>query len=224
MGRMPAATEADPTVRMSVERLVPRRAEAEPSDPAALLGPTHPLARALEDRSREIERVMVSAAVLAGAGGATLTASAAPSLSIAAAIALSAFGVRLAFICDRVRCEALRAVIDGRDGVPLACLRAERRRLEDPRHQEHLAAWAEALAHVHAEAPAPSIWSVRVLRAAEPELREVARLLRAGHTGTRGVAMLDQLLRSGATPLYGNDERALVEQLRRIRYHLCARA
>jgi hypothetical protein len=25
-------------------------------------------------------------------------------------------------------------------------------------------------------------------------------------------------------PLYGNDERALVEQLGRIRYHLCARA
>jgi len=84
--------------------------------------------------------------------------------------------------------------------------------------------WTEGLPRVHVNAPAPPLWSVRVLRAAEPELSELARLLRAGHTGIRGVAMLEQLLCSGALPLYGNDERAFVEQLGRIRYHLCARA
>jgi DNA-binding CsgD family transcriptional regulator len=84
--------------------------------------------------------------------------------------------------------------------------------------------WTEGLPRVHVNAPAPPLWSVRVLRAAEPELSELARLLRAGHTGIRGVAMLEQLLCSGALPLYGNDERTFVEQLGRIRYHLCARA
>src|SRR3712207_3963264 len=76
---------------------------------------------------------------------------------------------------------------------------------------------------VHADAPAPPLWSVPVLRPPEPELRELARLLRAGGADIGGVAMLEQLRCSGAKP-DGNDQRALIEQLGRIRYHLIARA
>jgi len=220
---MPAPTEAGPTVRTLPERLGPQPAKTESSAPAALLGPSHPLTRALEDRRRETERVMATVAVLVGTAVAALTASAAPALSLAAAMALLVFAVRLAFVCDRVRREALQAVIDGHDSLPLECLREQRRRLADAPYQEHLAAWAEGLTQVHADALAPPLWSVPVLRAAEPELRELARLLRSGDAGVRGVAMLEQLLSCGATP-YGNDQRALIEQLGRIRYHLIARA
>jgi hypothetical protein len=205
-------------------RLAQRHAHAEPIAPEALLGPGHPLARALEARRREAERVIAATAILVGAGTAgVVTAAPEPSLLIAAAIAMVTFGCRLALVFEKVRLEARQAIIDGRHRLPLECVRAERDRLTDARLHTHLAAWVRGLTCGAEGSAALPVWSVGAVRAVRTELREVALLLEAGHAGIRGVAMLEHLLTSGVLPLYGDDPRALAEELGRIRYHLCAR-
>ena len=59
------------------------------------------------------------------------------------------------------------------------------------------------------------IHSRRVLTAAEPDLRGVVTRLRAGGGELRGVALLDRLITSGASPLYGESVDPLREELAR---------
>jgi hypothetical protein len=59
----------------------------------------------------------------------------------------------------------------------------------------------------------------RVIRATAPELREVAGLLRAGPPA-QGVALVEWLLTSPATPLYGAEVDPLRQELGRARYLL----
>jgi hypothetical protein len=200
-----------------------RPRQAAPDATEALLGPSHPLARALDDSRRVRRQLAAVAAVMLGAGAAAaVEGTGEPSLFIAGAITLIAWCCRLALLGERTRREARRAVIDGRECVPLACIRAECRRLADPWLHQHLARWAEELAQGATAWPAPSLWSAAAVRACAPQLREVARLIRAGQTGVRGMAMLERLLTSGVMPAHGDDARALTEELGRIRYHLCS--
>jgi hypothetical protein len=59
-----------------------------------------------------------------------------------------------------------------------------------------------------------------VLAAVEPQLRELARSLHADGAGVRGVALLDRLITSGSSPLYGARVEPLRDELGRIRYLL----
>jgi hypothetical protein len=188
-----------------------------------VLGSGHPLTRALEASRRAVHQLAVAGAVLVGAGTAAAAGGAvAPSLLIAAGIAVIGFGCRLALLADQTRLEARNAVIDGRDRVQLPSVRAECRRLADPLVHERLAQWVQALGNPRdADTPAGR-WTGAAVREVGPQLCEIALLLGTGHTGIRGVAMLERLLSNGAAPLYGDDPRVLAEELGRIRYHLSA--
>jgi len=59
-----------------------------------------------------------------------------------------------------------------------------------------------------------------VLAAVKPQLRDLVQSLRADGAGVRGVAMLDRLITSGASPLYGRRVGPLRDELGRIRYLL----
>jgi hypothetical protein len=59
-----------------------------------------------------------------------------------------------------------------------------------------------------------------VLAAVEPQLRDLARLLRTDAAGVRGIALLDRLVTSGTSPLYGTRVAPLRDELGRIRYFL----
>jgi hypothetical protein len=72
-------------------------------------------------------------------------------------------------------------------------------------------------------APQP-LADVRVIRAVASELREVAGLLRGGRPAVEGVALVEWLLTSPATPLYGTEVELLRQELRRARYLLTAHA
>jgi hypothetical protein len=64
------------------------------------------------------------------------------------------------------------------------------------------------------------IYSRRVLAAAEPQLRGVAARLRADGAELRGVAVLDRLVTSGASPLHGERVGPLRDELARGSYLL----
>jgi hypothetical protein len=57
----------------------------------------------------------------------------------------------------------------------------------------------------------------RLIRAVAPDLREAASLLR-GDPAVHGVALVEWLLTSPATPLYGSEVEPLRAELRRARY------
>ena len=61
-----------------------------------------------------------------------------------------------------------------------------------------------------------------MIREAAPELRHVADLLRAG-PAVRGVALVEWLLTSAATPLYGSEVEPLRQELWRAVYLLAER-
>ena len=146
-------------------------------------------------------------------------------LMVAAAVVQLALSMRLGVLRLHRRDLCRDLVIAGREQLPLVALGCELRRLRDPRHQARLARAVEELGagadHNHHEpGPASPLYSRRVLAAVEPELRQVARSLRADGAGVRGVALLDRLITSGISPLYGGRVGPLRDELGRIRYLL----
>ena len=119
-------------------------------------------------------------------------------------------------------------VIAGGGDVPLPSVRDLSRRLLDRRTQERLARSIDGVvrAAVRPRAfpgePRP-LPDARVIRAAAPELRQVASLLRDG-PDVRGVALVEWLLSCSATPLYGFELEPLRRELWRARYLLAQEA
>jgi hypothetical protein len=166
-------------------------------------------------------------AALQVVGGVLLWVSApfALALTVAAAVVQLALDARLAMLRLHRRELCRDLVIDGLERLPLAALGCELRRLRNPRHQARLARTAEELAdsadHYHHEIGlGPPLYSHRVLARVQPELRDVARSLQADGGGVRGVALLDRLITSGTSPLYGRQVGPLRDELGRIRYLL----
>ena len=142
-------------------------------------------------------------------------------------LAVAAMGVQAGLAC---RLAALRAarrelclrIIAAGSSLPLLCVERTRRQLLGKR--AHLLAKSiDELVAIAARPPAlPAsrpFADVRVIRAVAPELSRVAVLLRADPS-VSGVAFAEWLLSSPATPLYGRDARALLQELRRACYLL----
>jgi hypothetical protein len=204
----------------------PARAAGECQAAGALLGLGHPLVGLLSACHTTADEIAVVAA-LQVAGVVLLWASAphALALTVAAAAVQLALDVRFGMLTlyRRELCRDL--VIDGRGRLPLAALQRELRRLRDPRLQARLARSVEELAHTidhrrHELGLGPPFYRSHVLAAVEPELRDVARSLHADGAGVRGVALLDRLISSGTSPLYGARVEPLRDELGRIRYLL----
>jgi hypothetical protein len=147
------------------------------------------------------------------------------SLALAALVVQVGLGCRLAALRAHRRDLCLELIVAGRQALPLACVDRQRRRLLDPRTRERLARSIDEIAN-SASRPLPvhpavrPIFYVLVIRRVAPELCQVALLLRGDAPCVRGVAAVEWLLTSPASPLYGVDVEPLREELGRVRYLL----
>jgi hypothetical protein len=195
-----------PTLTTHRRRRAPRGA-SECRTAATLLGLSHPLVGLIYACHTTADEVALVAA-LQVVGGVLLWVSApfALALTVAAAAVQLGLVVRLGMLRLHRRELCRDLVIDGLERLPLAALGCELRRLRDPRHQARLARTAEELADTadhyrHELGLGPPLYRHRVLTGVQPELRDVARSLRADGGGVRGVALLDRLITSGTSPL-----------------------
>jgi len=205
---------------------VAERADGDRARAEASLGATHPLAAVVRsfDRARE-QLVAVTAAQAAGVvfllGGMRFGIS----LAIVGLVVQVALCLRLADCRARRREVCLLLIVEGRERLPLACVERERRRLLDPRTSRGHARSIEEMLRVAADpiripVRTRPLFSVGVVRAVAPQLRQVATLLRGEGAPIRGVAAVEWLLTSPTTPLYGSCVELLRQELGRACYLL----
>lgn len=146
-------------------------------------------------------------------------------LAIAGVVVEVALACRVAALRARRRELCLELIIGGRQGLPLGCLARESRRLLEPRTLERLATSVDEIVRIAAR-PLPvhpanrPLFNVWVIRRVAPELRQIAGLLRGAAPCVRGVAAVEWLLSSSATPLYGPEVEPLRQELGRARFLL----
>jgi hypothetical protein len=191
-----------------------------------LLGASHPLVGVLRNSDTATQQlVSVTAAQAASLVFLAGDLRFGLSLAIAGVLVQIGLGCRFAALKARRRELCLELIIGGRQALPLACVDRERRRLLDPRTSKRLATSVDEMLEIAARSllvhPAVRpICYVRVIRRVAPELRQVASMLRGGATCVRGVAAVECLLTSPASPLYGVEVEALRQELGRACYLL----
>lgn len=147
------------------------------------------------------------------------------SLAIADAYAQIALGCRIALLRGIRRDLCIDLIIEGRRRLPLACVQRECRRLCRPGRPTRFAQSIDKIADIAYQPPSSfkrgrPLFDVRVIRPVAPELREIASLLRAQDASVRGVAAVERLLASAASPLYGEDVDPLRNEVWCARYLL----
>jgi hypothetical protein len=193
-----------------------RRERVSEADLAvALLGSSHPLVTALERVGIASQQCQVLAcATLAAVAGLALGMPGSLAVLAAASVSTAAFVFARTILLTALRDRSVHAVATG-NPVTLPTVDRERRRLRDPEHHKHLAAWLEEIAD--GRAGAASLVSASVIAAAIPELTAAASGLRQPNPAPRGVAMAERLLVDGGSSLYGPDPQVLRSDLSRIR-------
>jgi hypothetical protein len=193
------------------------------------LGAEHPLVDAL-DRFEVACRQLVSVTAVQGGavflmfGGWRIGVS----VMLAAGVVQVALGCRVGALRAARRDLCRELIIAGDGGLPLPSVSDLSRRLLDRRTQARLARSLDDVVHtavrprVFPGEPRP-LPDAGVIRAAAPELRQVTSLLRDS-PDVRGVALVDWLLSSPATPLYGFELEPLRRELWRARYLLAQEA
>lgn len=196
-------------------------------DAFALLGPSHPLTRALCARAVAARQAVVALCVLAGAlfgllGHVPLAAD----VVSAAAVVLAALCAVLIGMAQWERRCARALVAEGFGSLPLALVAAEVERLRDPRTREGLARSLERTLDTVERweripvASRPPAGALR-LREVAVELHALAEELREPDARVRGLAAAALLLGGGyASPLYEGRIPELRIELARIRYLL----
>jgi hypothetical protein len=191
------------------------------------LGAGHPLVGLLRQSDTVYEQ-MVSVTALQAAGLVFLSGDLkfGLALALAAAAVQLGLGCRLAALRARRRELCLELIVAGRQALHLACIDRQRRRLLDPRTRERLATSIDEIVNSASRTlprhpAARPIFYVRVIPEVAPELCQVALLLRSDAPCVRGVAAVEWLLTSPASPLYGVDVEPLRQELGRVRYLLC---
>jgi hypothetical protein len=203
----------------------PHRLQARPST-RELLGPAHPLTRA-EDKLTALHTPSLMVAGFLCAGVAALLDGLATGrlLVIAAAVVGGALGCRAALLLDSRREHALELIAEGHGDLPLDAVARQRRRLLDPARRRRLARAFdeirdEALHPPPRQARVRPIFDARVITATAPELTAIARLLRDDNVRLSGVALAQQLLTQGGSPLFRSNVHLLRDELHRILHHL----
>lgn len=190
-----------------------------------LLGADDPLAEALHDCRAAVAQLR--AVALAGAAGIGLALGGTPAggpLIAGAVMVACVLGMRLAVLIERRQelCEEL--VIAGRAPRALSSVDREWRRVADPATRDRLAGSLERIAAIAEDPDDPRCiapyFDLHVAHATSAELREVAALVRDPTTGVSGVALLERLVSTGGSALYGADERRLRDDLARVRFRL----
>jgi hypothetical protein len=191
----------------------------------AQLGLAHPLVGLLASLQTSVGQ-MRAVADVAAIGSALLLGVAQSPLALlvgagAAEIILIARWVNR-LVATRDVC--LELIVEGRGGIHTSVLERERCRLAEPRHHAALARSITRLVQDAEQPPtlirARPVFSMRVVRSAAPELRAIAERLLAPAPAVQGVALVEQLLRNGASPLYGSEIEPLRSELGRAHYLL----
>jgi hypothetical protein len=189
----------------------------------ARLGASHPLVQALDHLLTARRQLVAVTAVQAG--GLVLLSG---SWRFGLALAVAAAVVQAVLCCRLIigrsvrqdRCREL--IIAGGERLALPSVGRLRASLLEGGTREQLASSIEELVR-RATNPPPGeprpLADARVIRATAPELRGVAALLRE-NPSAQGVALVEWLLTSAATPLYGADVDALQRELGRAHYLL----
>ena len=144
-------------------------------------------------------------------------------LACSAAGVLLILTVVLAAHKQRERDCAIELVLEGGEGIPIAAVQRQRRRLLAEQTRDGLAGNLEDLIRQAASRsrPRPRVtplpFEPMVVRMVAGELRDVIGLLRAEQVNARGVARAERLVERALSPLYGQDADALREELRRVR-------
>jgi hypothetical protein len=197
--------------------------------PRFLLGSEHPLVRALDAvqivarQSRVVGAIVASSSVALVAG-----ARLGGPIAIGGAAVLVGLAAVAAALRRRVRDEATKLILAGRDGLPVAAVQAQRRRLLAPRTRRALSRSLESMArrasNPSSVAPigARPLFDVTVIATVSKELRAVASLLRARRVPANGVALAERLLTDGMSPLYGREVAPLRDDLGRLKSILSA--
>jgi hypothetical protein len=203
------------------------RADSERLVAEALLGVGHPLARLLARFETAYEQLVwvtvVQAAGLVFFAGELVFGL---WLAMAAVVVEVGLGFRFAVLRGARRELCLELIVASEATPRLACVERLCRDLLGRRRRDLLASSIDEMVH-SAVRPgalfdvARPLADVRVIRAAAPELGQVASLLRAD-PAVRGVALVEWLLSSPATPLYGSEVEPLRQELRRARFLLIA--
>jgi hypothetical protein len=206
--RSPLAPPADPADRWGGECV---RTEVR-------LGVGHPLSVAVRAGRRTLDQVLAVAVVQLAAGALVVEGHrSGPALLLAASVVLAWLGFLLLLLAESRRVACLNLLVEGRPPGEVPALAREWRRLSDPRRREQLAGSLETLAA--SSGPQP-YFSVRVVRAVAPELRELAALIRDDAVGPPGVAFVERLVRYGTSPVYGQAIEPLRAELARARFLL----
>ena len=191
---------------------------------ATVLGPTHPLPRAVDAVGRVARQWWACAAIVAGALIAQLERHPwAAALALSAGLVLLTLTVGILALRQRVRDEAIQLIAEGRDALPIAVVQRQRQRLVSRRTTAGLARTLETMLGQALNPPrlmtkgARPLFCIRVIASAAPELRGVISLLQTEPARARGVALIERLITDGGSPLYAREARALREELRRVR-------
>ena len=184
----------------------------------------HPLLRATEAVHYTGRQWVHVAAVLTGSVIARIEGREwAGPLAGSAASVLLILTVLLAAHKQRERDCAIELILEGREGIPIAAVQRQRRRLLAEQTRNGLAGNLEDLIRQSASRSrlqirvTPLPFEPTVLRMAAGELREVSGLLRTEGVSAGGVARAERLVERAVSPLYGQDTDALREELYRVR-------
>jgi hypothetical protein len=201
------------------------RLSAETEEAAhALLGPRHPLTRAISlQRTLAIQLLVTVAVVALGLGGVLSRGTGALLVLGAATLVGLALLVSSLLARELVRDRTHELIAAGFDADGLDVLGRERRRLASPRERERLARLLER--YVRDAETWDRMWpsfrpvaDVRCLLLVAAEARETARILRSERVNVRGVAAVARFLMDGSqSALFKGD----VELLRRELLRLC---
>jgi hypothetical protein len=193
---------------------------------STLLGPDHPLARA-DSRLRLLRSQLAVTVVLAAVSVLASTLLGAQALRVAVGAAVVSLALAGCVLLARasLRERAFELIAGGREELPLPAVESERERLSDRGYRRRLARTLDVI--TSEPDPRRDWWTPLAanrdaVHGAQPELAEIARLLRElPDVRARGVALVTRLVRDGATsPLYQGPAPRLREELGRIRHVL----
>jgi hypothetical protein len=191
----------------------------------ALLGEGHPLVAVL-GRIETIGGQLVAVATAHAGGLALWSLQVAPGVEVViGAVAFEVvLGCRLFVLEQRRRQECVALIVEGREDLPLDAVARERGRLASPRNRARLARAIEELARpqpfgAHPRTARPPL-DARVVGPVRPQLHELAQQLARDDVSTRGVALLELLISSPMSALYGSEPERLKREVGRARYLL----
>ena len=199
---------------------------ARPAAPtaASVLGRDDALVYLLARRRVRVDQLAVTLVPIAlGIVGILRHSDSAPVVLGAAVLVAVGLVFSVAFSAFEIRDRAQEVIAAGYERLPLRVVRDERLRLASRRERERFARSLERLLkdaqNWYRILPATRPpHGVHELRFAEREVREVASLLRSDPVHVPGVARTARFLSDGAaSPLFGGDDEALRDELRRIR-------